>query len=231
MDLFRDPGVYRRGKRFYTENMVPGASVYGEALVSEEGREFRVFDPFHSKLAAYLAKGGSQWPFDHVDRLLYLGAGSGSTVSHISDMLPRAHLYAVERFPRPFGVLLQMARSRPNLYPILADAQSPERYRALPGEVDLIYQDVSQRNQVAILLDNVRTSLDPDGVVLLQLKTRSITQSESPRAVLKTALGELEAGGLVASETVDLAPFSRDHYALVLERAMGKRGARPAHRR
>ena len=83
----------------------------------------------------------------------------------------------------------------------------------------MIYQDVSQRNQVQILLENVRAALNPHGWVMLQLKTRSITQSEAPRAVLKVARGELESEGMNVVDVVDLTPFSRDHFCLVLQMA------------
>jgi fibrillarin-like pre-rRNA processing protein len=219
MELLRDPGLYRKGKTLLTENLCPGESVYGETLEKEGDKEFRYFDPFHSKLAAYVVKGGKEWPFGHIHNLLYLGAGSGTTVSHISDILPKARLYAVERFPRPFASLLRMAKKRANLYPVLADAQMPEQYRAIPGEVDMIYQDVSQRNQVQILMENVHATLNPHGWVMLQLKTRSITQSEPPRAVLKVARAELEKEGMDVMDVVDLSPFSRDHYCLVLQLA------------
>jgi len=217
MELLRDPGLYRKGRTLLTENLCPGQTVYGEELEIDGDREFRHFDPFHSKLAAYVAKGGKEWPFGHIHNLLYLGAGSGTTVSHISDILPKARLYAVERFPRPFASLLRLSQKRANVYPVLSDAQLPERYRSIHGEVDMIYQDVSQRNQVQILLENVQSALNPHGWIMLQLKTRSITQREAPRAVLKTARSELENEGMKVIDVVDLTPFSRDHYCLVLQ--------------
>lgn len=216
MELLRDPGVYREGRNLYTKNLTPGADVYGEELQASGGREYRRFDPFRSKLAAYVVKGGREWPFEHVHSLLYLGAGSGTTVSHLSDMLPGTRIYAVERFPRPFASLLRLAEKRPNLYPVLADAQMPERYRWLSGEVDLIYQDVSQRNQVDILAENVAAALNPHGWVMLQLKTRSITQKGSPLSILREAREKLLGHGLEILEEMDIHPFSRDHYTMLL---------------
>src|SRR2546428_279580 len=79
-------GVYADGPWLLTRNLVPGAVVYGEGLVREKGREFRRWDANRSKLAAYLKRGGRVWPFRFRSSVLYLGAGSGTTASHVSDV-------------------------------------------------------------------------------------------------------------------------------------------------
>ena len=151
---------------------------------------------------------------DRVEKVLYLGGAHGTTVSHLSDALPSAEIYVVEKSAAAFAPLLALARTRPNLLPILADAPLPERYAADVGDVDLLYQDVAQRAQAAIFVENARACLRPHGDALLMLKVRSVTQSRPTRAVLADARRELEAGGLSVRESVDLAPFSRDHVAL-----------------
>ncbi|MDE1820557.1 MAG: fibrillarin-like rRNA/tRNA 2'-O-methyltransferase [Euryarchaeota archaeon] len=210
------PGLFRRGPGFYTVNLRPGEKVYGEDLVVEDGVEYRRIDPWRSKLGAFVAQGGRQWPYERVRSVLYLGGGHGTTVSHLSDILPRGTVHVVEKSPRAFGALLALSQRRENVLPVLADVQLPERYRADCGEVDHLYQDVSQRGQVEIFLENLRASLKPHGTGLLMLKTRSVTQTAPPRAVLKDATRHLQQEGLDLLETVDLAPFSRGHFALVL---------------
>lgn len=210
------PGLYRRGNAFFTRNGRPGTKVYGEELVEEEGVEYRRFDPWRSKLAAFVVQGGRSWPFARVRSVLYLGGGHGTTASHLSDILPKGALHVVEKSPRSFGALLALAEKRENLYPILADVQMPERYRADVGEVDHLYQDVSQRGQVEILLENLRAALKPHGTIFFQLKTRSVTQTAPPRAILKGATRAIEAAECEVLESVDLTPFSRGHYTLVL---------------
>lgn len=216
MEPFLTPGLFRRGSALYTENLRPGEKVYGEELVVEEGKEYRRFDPWRSKLAAYLAQGGRQWPYARVRSVLYLGGGHGTTVSHLSDVLPRGTIHVVEKAPRSFGQLLGLCERRGNLFPILGDVQMPERYRADCGEVDHLYMDVAQRGQVEILLENVRAALKPHGTIFLMLKTRSVTQTESPRAVLKASSRRLREEGYEELDAVDLSPFSRGHFALAL---------------
>ena len=212
------PGVFREGRDLYTINRTPGVRVYGEPLRSVAGIEYRLWDPFRSKLAAVLAKGAPRDLFGTVQRVLYLGAAHGTTVSHVSDLWPDATIFAVEKSPAAFAPLLALARRRSNLLPMLADAQLPERYLADVGEVDLVYQDVAQRNQAAIFVENARACLRPGGRGLLMLKVRSVTQRRPAAAVVREARAELARGGCPVDHEVALPPFSREHVAFLVHR-------------
>jgi fibrillarin-like pre-rRNA processing protein len=210
------PGVWREGRDLYTRNGgPPGDRVYGEVLRSSGGVEYRTWDPFRSKLAALLTRGAPGDLWSGVGRVLYLGGAHGTTVSHLADLLPEASVFVIEKSPTAFAPLLALARRRTNLLPILADAQLPERYRADVGHADLLYQDVAQRNQAAIFVENARAVLVPRGVGLLMLKVRSVTQRRPAAVVVREARTELERAGFEIRAEVSLAPFARDHVALV----------------
>jgi fibrillarin-like pre-rRNA processing protein len=209
------PGVFREGRELYTRNLCPGASVYGERRIEREGVEYRSWDPFRSKLAALLLRGAPPTLPSRVDSILYLGAAHGTTASHVSDLWPDASIFVIEKSVTSFVPLLALARARTNLMPILADAQLPERYRADVGLVDLLYQDVAQRAQAAIFAENASVALAPRGLGVLMLKIRSVTQRRTANEVVRAARRELEAAGLSIHAEVPLAPFSREHVALV----------------
>ena len=91
-------GVYIvKGKEdaLATRNMVPGESIYGEKRVSvqadpfvkESTIEYRIWNPFRSKLAAAIMSGVEDTHIIPGARVLYLGAASGTTVSHVSDIV------------------------------------------------------------------------------------------------------------------------------------------------
>ena len=212
------PGVFRHGRDLYTRNADPGHRVYGEDLRREDGAEYRRWDPFRSKLAAYLLKSPAERPWERPKRVLYLGGAHGTTVSHLSDALPETEIYVVEKSPIVFAPLLALARRRRNILPILTDAQLPERYLADVGPVDLLYQDLSQRTQASIFAENARVALAEDGQGLLMLKVRSITQSRPAGRVAAEARTVLTKGGLTVRSSVDLLPFSREHQALSIHR-------------
>jgi fibrillarin-like pre-rRNA processing protein len=209
-------GIYREGRDLFTINQTPGVRVYGETLRISGGVEYRQWDPFRSKLAALLLRGAREDFGREVRSALYLGGAHGTTVSHLSDVWPEAPIFVVEKSPTAFAPLLALARRRTNLLPLLADAQLPERYQADVGLVDFLYQDVAQRNQAAIFVENAGTCLTPGGRGILMLKVRSVTQSRPSAVVVREARGTLVRAGLeVLSETV-LAPFSREHVAFMV---------------
>jgi fibrillarin-like pre-rRNA processing protein len=213
------PGILRRGRELYTRNLRPGERVYGEGLVTEDGVEYRHWDPWRSKLAAYLLNGATRLPFDHPRKVLYLGAAHGTTLSHLSDMLPDAQLFGIEKSAGSFGTFLALARRRPNLYPLLVDAQLPERYQADVGVVDFLYQDIAQRNQAEMFAENATAMLSGEGGALLMLKVRSITQRRPVASVVAESREVLTRHGLRVVDQRSLAPFSRDHVALAMVRA------------
>jgi fibrillarin-like pre-rRNA processing protein len=211
------PGVFRLGRELFTRNAVPGRRVYGEELRSDAGIEYRRWDPWRSKLAAYLLQPGAELDLAGVRRLLYLGAAHGTTVSHLADILPEAQIFAVDKSPVSFPSLLVLARERPNLLPLLADAQLPERYQADVGPVEFLYQDVAQRDQARIFAENAAALLAPGGRGLLLLKIRSVTQRGPPGPIVAEAGRVLRRAGLAVRISKELAPYSREHVALAVQ--------------
>ena len=184
--------------------------VYGERML--EG--CRVWDPYRSKLAAlYLTGKGIDLAPDM--KVLYLGAANGTTVSHIADYVEV--VYAVEFAPRPMQDLLEVARRRKNVMPIMADASRPERYAPLVESVDLLYQDVAQPDQAAIALSNC-AFLKSGGYLILMLKTRSVDIRKEPGEVFRDTLDILISAGITVTESTWLAPYHQDHAAIVCTR-------------
>lgn len=210
-------GVFRDGRDLFTVNRTPGIRVYGETLRTVSGIEHRLWDPFRSKLAALLLKGAAENLLANVRSALYLGGAHGTTVSHLSDVWPTATIFVVEKSPTAFAPLLALARRRTNLLPLLADAQLPERYQADVGSVDFLYQDVAQRNQAEIFVENARTCLAPGGRGVLMLKVRSVTQRRPSAAIVRAARETLAREGLTVRSEAPLVPFSREHVALTVE--------------
>jgi fibrillarin-like pre-rRNA processing protein len=210
-------GVYTDGPWLLTRNLVPGVSVYGESLPREAGVEYRRWDANRSKLAAYLRSGGRVWGFQEAGSVLYLGAGSGTTVSHVSDICREGTVTAIEISARAFRDLLRLAEMRTNLLPILGDATKPETYRVHMRTVDVLYQDVAQREQPQIFLKNLEF-LRRGGTGYLIVKARSEDVAASPNRIYEAARREFEAAGLTVLDLRVLAPYQEDHAALVVRK-------------
>jgi len=212
------PHVFTDGDRLYTMNLDPGVAVYGEPLVSHEGVEYRQWNPRRSKLAALVKKGVGVFPFGRRTDVLYLGAAQGTTVSHLSDICVDGTIYAVEISRRAFQKLFALSGRRPNIMPILADAEAPEAYRRVVGPVGVLYQDVAQRDQVSIFRKNL-DFLRAGGFGLLMVKARSVDVTAEPREVYARARRKLAAGGIDVLQMTELDPYERDHAAFLMEKA------------
>ncbi len=70
--------------KLYTKNLIPGKRVYGERLITYKNIEYREWDPYRSKLAALLLENPKIDFLKSNLKCLYLGASSGTTISHLS---------------------------------------------------------------------------------------------------------------------------------------------------
>ncbi|VVB64742.1 Fibrillarin-like rRNA/tRNA 2'-O-methyltransferase [uncultured archaeon] len=189
-------------------------SVYGERII----HGLRIWDPYRSKLAALLLKSRSPLPIvlSINSIVLYLGASTGTTVSHVSDIVRDGLVYAVEVSPRSMRQLLPLAESRRNIIPILGDAARPESYSRLVEPVDLVYQDVAQRNQADIATLNSARYLKTGGILVLMIKTRSIDSTAAPEEIRGSEIERLL--GLEVQSVTDLLPYHHDHWAVVAKK-------------
>ena len=208
-------GVYRIEGRYYTMNLVPGESVYGEDLIEVDDFEYRNWDPHRSKLGAFLVKEGGL-PFGPDADILYLGAGDGTTVSHLSDILTDGRIFAVEKARKPYRNLLKLSKKRKNIFPMMADANRPENYRDLVGRVDFVYQDIAQRNQLDIFLKNL-TFKKNRGYGMIAIKAKSIDVSKPSKKVIDDLVKQVIDKGYQMVDTVDISKWQKDHSILMVE--------------
>ena len=204
--------------RIHTLNLVKGVSVYSEKLVELDGREYRSFTPMRSKLAAVIKKGADIGDITPDAKMLYLGAANGTTVSHLSDMMPDGKIFAVEISRRSFRDLVELAERRANILPILADASKVGTYRYIVGQVDVIYQDVSQKEQVGIFRSNADVFLRPGGTAYFMVKANCIESTRPSNEVFEIVRKELIGAGFIIREAIDLYPHQKDHMAFILQK-------------
>ena len=206
-------------KQLYTLNIVPGSNVYGERLVKENGSEYREWDASKSKLAAAILKGSPNVGIRKNDAVLYLGSASGTTVSHVSDIVGNNGLiFAVDLAPRVMRDLIFLCYKRKNIAPILADANKTDILKERISAVDIIYQDVAQKNQVEIFLKNISLFLKDSGYALLAVKARSIDVTRQPKQIFKDVREKLEKE-LAIIDYRELEPFQKDHCMLVCRKS------------
>merc|ERR1712150_66263 len=203
-----------------TRNMDPGNSVYGEKRIDHEEdgvkKEYRAWNPFRSKLGAAILGGVENIWMKPGSKVLYLGAASGTTVSHVSDLVgPEGMVFAVEFSHRSGRDLLNMAKKRTNVVPIIEDARHPHKYRMLIPMVDCVFADVAQPDQGRIVALNSQFFLKNGGHFVISIKANCIDSTAEPEAVFAGEVKKMQAEKMKPQEQVTLEPYERDHAVVV----------------
>lgn len=234
----RHEGIFvARGKEdaLVTKNSTPGISVYGEKRISVEATtadgakvEYRVWNPFRSKLAAAVLGGVDDIWIKPGYKVLYLGAAAGTSVSHVSDIVgPDGCVYAVEFSHRPGRDLINMAKARTNVIPIIEDARHPLKYRMLVGMVDTIFADVAQPDQARIVALNAHYYLKNGGHTVISIKASCIDSTAAPEAVFRREVSKLQSENFKPLEQLTLEPYERDHAVVIAEYRPSKKPKNP----
>lgn len=220
----RFEGVFiARGKEdlLVTKNMVPGESVYGEKRISVDVGEgvkveYRVWNPFRSKLAAGILGGLDNIYIGPGKKVLYLGAANGTSVSHVADIVgPMGLVYAVEFSHRSGRDLIGMAKKRTNVIPIVEDARHPQKYRMLMSMVDVIFADVAQPDQARIIALNAHHFLKTGGHILISIKANCIDSTVDAETVFAKEIKKLQEERIKPQERLTLEPYEIDHALVV----------------
>ncbi len=210
-------GIYRIGRDIATINLDRGNVVYGEKLV-RNGEEYRIWNPTRSKLAAAIMKGLKKVPLKKNDKVLYLGAASGTTASHVSDIVgEKGYVFCLDVSGRVLRDLVFVAEKRKNMFPILADARKVGEYENLVPECDVVYQDIASPLQTDILIENCRKFLKKNGYAFFAVKSRSIDVTADPRKIFNRVEKELKKYFVIIDKK-RLEPFEKDHMFFVLQK-------------
>jgi fibrillarin-like pre-rRNA processing protein len=217
MENIEMEGVFKQENRIFTENpsFCKGIKVYNEKLIKYQDKELRSWNPYRSKLAAAVLN-GLKLDIKVNSKVLYLGAATGTTVSHISDILKEGLIFSIENSPIAVRLLIKLSKKRKNVIPIFADANHPDRYSLMVPIVNIVYQDISQRNQAEIFIENVNRFLKENGVGIIMVKARSVDVSLKPEKVYEKICSKLKKNNLKIINKIDLKPYEKDHAAIIV---------------
>jgi fibrillarin-like pre-rRNA processing protein len=203
-------------KKLATVNLSPGFSVYGEKLLNIEGKEYRVWDPNRSKIGAALMK-GMEFPVKAGESVLYLGAASGTTASHVSDIVcPKGKVFCVDISERTTRDLIFVCEKKKNMIPILGDATQPDSYSDIVSKVDFVFADVAMPNQAELFIDNCEKFLKKGGYAMIAVKSRSIDVSADPKKIYEMVEKKLEKKFKIVDRKI-LSPYEEDHIAFLVK--------------
>lgn len=204
-------GVFSDKGSIYTRNAVPGQRVYGETLVGE----FREWVPDRSKLGAAILCGLKEFHIKKNSKVLYLGASTGTTVSHISDIA--SIVYAIEFADRVFPSLAALASKRKNIVPIFADSRKPEEYSWIE-ECDVVFIDVADPQETEIFIRNCDMFLKKESYGMISIKSQSIDVTKRPEDVYKKEIKKMTDSGYKVIQIIDLNPYEKCHGFVLVQK-------------
>ncbi len=212
-------GVFGTDSLVMTKNLDKGRKAYGEELVSIQGTEYRVWNPYRSKLCAAIRNGLKELPLKRGSKVLYLGSAEGTTISHISDIVGKeGAVFGIDISAKAMRKFTYLCESRDNIIPVLADASGPESYAEYVGDfkIDLLYQDVSQKNQGEIFSKNAEMHLREGGYGMLAVKARSISPTRPLMEIVDSEIEKVK--GLKAVQKIPLKPFDKEHVMVIFRK-------------
>lgn len=205
--------------KLYTKNLNLGNRVYGERLITYKGIEYREWDPYRSKLAAIILENPISNFLDRNLKCLYLGASSGTTISHLSDIVHDGIIYGIEFAERSIRQLIQNTSKRANIIPILGDVRYPETYsHSIFTEIDLIYQDISQPNQAEIAIINSNHYLNDEGTIIVAIKSQSIDSITKSEKIYSHEREIFEKSGYQIIESINIHKYAANHMVLIVKK-------------
>ena len=128
-----------------------------------------------------------------------------------SSYLQEGAVYAVEFSHRPGRDLLNVAKTRTNIVPIIEDARHPLKYRILVPMVDTIFADVAQPDQARIVGLNAKYFLKNGGHCVISIKASCIDSTATPEAVFASEVNKLREEKFKPLAQLTLEPYERDH--------------------
>lgn len=211
-------GVFKINGKVATKSFNPGKKVYNEKVKKIDGKEYRLWNPYKSKPSAAFQKNLQEFPVKKGKEILYLGVGDGTTASHFSDIIrDKGIIIGVDIAQKAFENFFELCEDRENLIPVLSDANNPEEYEEyVPSKgVDVVYQDIAQKEQTKILLKNIDKYLKKDGFFVFMVKSRSIDVTKNPKEIFNLQLEELKRNGCKITKFKRLDPFEKDHAMII----------------
>ncbi len=207
-------GIYREENKILTKNLLPGKNVYGEKIIKIGEEEYRIWNPYRSKMCASILKGLKFLPLNKKSKMLYLGVADGTTASHFSDILTDGIIYGVEVAFKPMKKFVKLCEERKNMIPIMGDANKPKEYKKIVEEIEFLYQDIAQKNQIEIFLNNIDKFSPKYGMIMV--KARSINMAEKPKKIFEKVKEKIEKNHEII-EMIELSPYAKDHVAINLK--------------
>ena len=211
----------RNEKKLATLSNLSTNQDYKENLVEMNGKQYSIWNPYMSKLAAAIINGMEIFPILKKTKILYLDPTSEKTIKHISDIVGiNGKIFVVRNIMKNSkNFLEQIAKNRSNIFTIIPDKTNPARLTGMTEMVDVIYIDIAEHNQTEIAIQNCKNHLRIGGFLMLIVPTKNIDFTSNPSKKNQEERKKLQTSFDIIQE-INLTDFFKE-YSMVIAKYLG----------
>ena len=194
---------------------------YKENLVEINVKQYSIWNPYMSKLAAAIINGIEIYPILKKTKILYVDPATEKTVKHISNIVGiNGKIFAVrDVMKNSKNFLEQIVKNRSNIFTIIPDKTNPARLTGMTETVDVIYIDIAEHNQTEIAIQNCKNHLRIGGFLMLIVPTKNIDFANNPSKKNQEERKKLQTSFDIIQE-INLTDFFKE-YSMVIAKYLG----------
>jgi len=203
-------------KKLATLNNVGINEVYNEKLIEINGKQYNLWNPYTSKLAAAIVNGMEVFPILKKTNVLYLDTTIEKTLSHISDIIGvSGKIFVVKDVIKNSKNFLEKVRNnRANIFSITRKNGVPEKFSPSIKMVNVVYVDIAQQNETEVAIQNCKNYLRNGGFLMLVVPTKKIDFVDNPSRQNLEEMQKLQSSFEIIQQ-VNLTDFFKEHSMII----------------
>ena len=203
-------------KKLATLNNASINEVYNEKLIKINGKQYNLWNPYTSKLAAAIVNGMEIFPILKKTKVLYLNDTIEKTLSHISDIIGvNGKIFILRDINENSKKFLDnVMNDRTNVFTITRDNGDPAKFSSKTEMVNVVYVDITQHNETEVAIQNCKRYLTDGGFLMLVVPTKKIDFVNNPNGQNLEEIQKLQSSFEIIQQ-INLTDFFKEHSMII----------------
>ena len=220
MEVKDDPIFWitvKNKKKLATLNNADVNKIYNEKLIEMDGKQYNIWNPYTSKLAAAIVNGMEIFPILKKTQILYFDTTVDKTLNHISDIIGvNGRIFVVRDIIENSKKFLEDdSNNRTNVVSITQEKKSiPAKFVPNIETVNVVYVDIAQNNETDVAIQNCKNYLINGGFLMLVVPTRKIDFANNPDRQNLEERQKLQSSFEIIQQ-INLTDFFKEHSMII----------------
>ena len=203
-------------KKLATLNNASINEVYNEKIIKINGKQYNLWNPYTSKLAAAIVNGMEIFPILEKTKVLYLNSTIEKTLSHISDIIGvNGKIFILRDINENSKKFLDnVMNDRTNVFTITRDNGDPAKFSSKSEMVNVVYVDITQHNETEVAIQNCKRYLRDGGFLMLVVPTKKIDFVNNPNGQNLEEIQKLQSSFEIIQQ-INLTDFFKEHSMII----------------